>query len=477
MVFYLRDIPSPTEMVRQATSGDLTGPDMGDLAGTEDTGFGMFDEDDPFGFRPVAPDGTYSDYEDGFGPNGPAADGGGGSGMRAGYIPTTWGGSGAPLSGGGSFDTPTATWVGEQLDNARIIMEVGSELGASQRDIQIALMTAMQESTLRNLNYGDRDSVGLFQQRDAWGSFADRTDPRKSAEMFFTGGQGGQRGLFDFPNRDQMSLTEAAQAVQVSAYPDAYAKWEADAAALFDLPEPGPEGVARGWRAKVIEASQKMLGVPYVWGGTNYNGVDCSGLVQLMYRDVGIDLPRVSFQQANSGERIALEALQPGDLVAWDNSSRNSGADHIAIYIGNGKIIEAPRPGGVVQINTLYDTERAWGVSMAQFDTPDSDPFSFRSKRDSRSGGRDPFSVAPSSSTPSGPSYGGGHFAGVTKDSPPPVKSSAPPKPAASNPPAYGGGHFAGTTNDSNPPKPSKPKSKPKPKKDSEPLWGGGHFA
>lgn len=120
----------------------------------------------------------------------------------------------------------------EQLKNASTIASVGRSLGASSRDIIIALMTAMQESTLRNISYGDRDSVGLFQQRAPWGSFADRTNPRESARMFFQGGKGGQPGLFSKGGRNAMSLAQAAQAVQVSAYPDAYAKWEDMARAL-----------------------------------------------------------------------------------------------------------------------------------------------------------------------------------------------------------------------------------------------------
>lgn len=128
--------------------------------------------------------------------------------------------------GGSRFDAT-------QLQNAATIISVGKSLGASNRDLIIALMTSMQESTLRNLNYGDRDSLGLFQQRNAWGSAADRTNPVEATKMFFRGGHGGQRGLFAFKNRDQMTLAQAAQAVQVSAFPDAYAKWEDEARAIL----------------------------------------------------------------------------------------------------------------------------------------------------------------------------------------------------------------------------------------------------
>jgi hypothetical protein len=120
----------------------------------------------------------------------------------------------------------------EQRTNAATIIAVGKRLGASTRDQIVAVMTALQESSLRNLPGGDRDSVGLFQQRNAWGTFSQRHDPAQAAAMFYQGGHGGQRGLFAFTNRDKLSLTQEAQAVQVSAYPDAYAKWQGQAQQL-----------------------------------------------------------------------------------------------------------------------------------------------------------------------------------------------------------------------------------------------------
>ncbi|SEB89425.1 NlpC/P60 family protein [Nocardioides exalbidus] len=103
---------------------------------------------------------------------------------------------------------------------------------------------------------------------------------------------------------------------------------------------------------QVVAKAKEMIGLPYVWGGTDpEKGVDCSGLVQSVYRSFGIELPRLSADQARSGTPVASMAdAKPGDLIAWDNSSRNVGADHIAIYIGNGQMIEAPRPGGHVQV-------------------------------------------------------------------------------------------------------------------------------
>lgn len=121
------------------------------------------------------------------------------------------------------------TWSAEQLNNAKVIAAVGREMKMSSRDILIAIMTAMQESGLRNLRYGDRDSQGLFQQRPSqgWGTVEQVTNPLYASRKFFTVLQG-------VKNRNRLSLTQAAQAVQRSGFPDAYAKHEASARRLLN---------------------------------------------------------------------------------------------------------------------------------------------------------------------------------------------------------------------------------------------------
>lgn len=114
----------------------------------------------------------------------------------------------------------------EQRAVAKTIIDVGQGLRVPPRGLVVALAAGMQESGLRPLAYGDRDSLGVFQQRTAWGSVEERMRPSSSARMFFNGGNGGQPGLLDITDWAYMSVTQAAQSVQVSAYPDAYAKWE-----------------------------------------------------------------------------------------------------------------------------------------------------------------------------------------------------------------------------------------------------------
>jgi len=115
----------------------------------------------------------------------------------------------------------------EQMANAATIVAVGIRRGVPERGEVVALATALQESKLRNLPFGDRDSVGLFQQRPSqgWGSVSEISDPRYAAGKFYT-------ALLRVHGWDRMSITDAAQAVQRSGAPSAYQKWAAEATIL-----------------------------------------------------------------------------------------------------------------------------------------------------------------------------------------------------------------------------------------------------
>jgi len=112
---------------------------------------------------------------------------------------------------------------------------------------------------------------------------------------------------------------------------------------------------ATGTGAEVVGAATKYLGVPYAWGGTDpATGLDCSGLTQRVYADLGIDIPRTSSQQATAGRPVAsLAEAQPGDLVFYDYSADRAGIDHVGIYIGGGKMIAAPQEGEVVKVQSV----------------------------------------------------------------------------------------------------------------------------
>lgn len=123
----------------------------------------------------------------------------------------------------------------EQIATATLIIRIGRELGVSDRGIAIALATGMVESGLRNLGWGDRDSLGIFQQRPStgWGTPAQVQDADRSTRVFYGGPHDPNgsvtRGLLDIPGWEQLSFTDAAQAVQISAYPNRYGQWETQA--------------------------------------------------------------------------------------------------------------------------------------------------------------------------------------------------------------------------------------------------------
>lgn len=113
----------------------------------------------------------------------------------------------------------------------------------------------------------------------------------------------------------------------------------------------------------VIRAAESKLGVPYVWGGESdvEGGYDCSGLVQFAFARAGIRMPRTADIQAFTGWRIPFGQAQPGDLLTWKNDPTFDGVSHIAIYLGDNKMVVAPHTGTVVQIQTVY-MQNFWGA-------------------------------------------------------------------------------------------------------------------
>ncbi|MFD6434517.1 C40 family peptidase [Streptomyces venezuelae] len=299
----------------------------------------------------------------------------------------------------------------EQVPNAQTIVAAGLSLDVPKKGQIVALATAMQESRLRNLNYGDRDSLGLFQQRPSqgWGSAQQIRDPVYASEQFY-------KHLLKVSGWQQMTVTQAAQAVQKSGLPDAYAKWESLATALQDaiaktFPGGGkdadgkdagqgkkpstkttgcspaqdgsgfgriPEGsVPKGYAIpkdadpkarKAIEWAMHQLGTLYQWGGSCRDShgpdpmgrCDCSSLMQQAYAHVGVTLTRTTYTQVNEGKAVSPAHLKPGDLIF----SRGSAArpEHVGMYMGKGLVIEAPRTTKPVRITPLKD----WTVLAAR---------------------------------------------------------------------------------------------------------------
>ena len=106
--------------------------------------------------------------------------------------------------------------------------------------------------------------------------------------------------------------------------------------------------------SNVLSLAQEYLGTPYAWGGSSPTGFDCSGLAQYIYAKSGISIPRTTYTQFQTGLAVPKNKLEEGDLVFFKGSDSKGGLPgHVGIYIGGGKMIQAPHTGDVVQVSSV----------------------------------------------------------------------------------------------------------------------------
>jgi peptidoglycan DL-endopeptidase CwlO len=281
----------------------------------------------------------------------------------------------------------------EQLANAAVIVDVTHSSALPSRAADIAVATALQESSLRNLDHGDTvgpDSRGLFQQRIRYYGADVATDPARATAAFLT-------RLRAVPHWDTLPLTVAAAAVQRprADLVGAYARWQTAATVLVEqlwrepnegtssLDDAAPtefdcglggdgvfgDGVAAlpagyelptaGQGATAVRTALAQLGKPYIWGGVGPRGFDCSGLTMTSWAAAGVAIPRTAAAQAASGVAVAgLSALQPGDLlfIAGTHGTASS-PGHVGMYIGTvdgvAYLVQAPRTGLTVEVDRI----------------------------------------------------------------------------------------------------------------------------
>ncbi|MFC7341959.1 C40 family peptidase [Saccharopolyspora griseoalba] len=260
--------------------------------------------------------------------------------------------------GAGRGERDAGTLDQESVGIAKRIIEIGKERHLPPRAWQIAIQAGKTESNLANLRHGDRDSLGIFQMRPSmgWGSFAQVTDVDYQINKFYD-------VLQEVPGWEEMRPGTAAQRVERSAFPLRYHRWEPMAAHLVsvegnvsgvtdceDLPSSSVLGT------KALEYARGQLGKPYVWGAAGPHTFDCSGLTQQAWKSAGVEIPKYSqTQYFQGGQHIPLNQAQPGDLVFWGHGRDPHGIHHVALYLGDNKVLHAPQPGENVEIEKMWD--------------------------------------------------------------------------------------------------------------------------
>lgn len=149
-----------------------------------------------------------------------------------------------------------------------------------------------------------------------------------------------------------MPVVPAASSVQVPQYKTVAATQRQAAPAAKPAAKPAADQPSSA-ASEAIAAAESKLGKPYVWGATGPNSFDCSGLMQYAYEKAGEDLPRTSAAQSKVGDKVSMDDLKPGDLIFL-----YSPVSHVVMYVGNGKVIEAPNSGEDVRYTPLSKIEK-----------------------------------------------------------------------------------------------------------------------
>lgn len=294
----------------------------------------------------------------------------------------------------GEMPAAVGDYTPQAMEQAAVIMTVGEAEGIPASGQLVALMTAMQESRLGNhpstFSPDANGDAGVFQQRQLpgwYGSLEQVSDTSYAAKVFYKGktltedidGGAGPKGyhipgLVNVDGWESLAPTVAAQRVQRSGHPQAYAKHEPEAREIMstlsgvdvsiDQSEPGSavcgDGsfTATGDIGAVVERAQTTLGERYVFGGGGWDGPtrggqDCSGLTTYAFSAAEIRLPRTARAQwaALRSHEVSPSEAQPGDLIfeAWGRLGNE--VSHVGIYLGDGKMIEASRSAAVTKVS------------------------------------------------------------------------------------------------------------------------------
>ena len=222
---------------------------------------------------------------------------------------------------------------------------------------EAAIVAAQRGAYVQELATKQNTTVDLINQREA-ALEAERQEAARIAAEQAAAAADAQR------QADAAAAAAAAAPAQASSSSDDEDDDDYSyTAPSYSYEEPSysaPSYSGGGGASTAIATAKSYLGVPYVWGGESYGGVDCSGLTMLAWESAGVDLPHLSRAQYSYGTHVPIGSMEAGDLIFWSSNGTQSGIYHVAIYLGDGQMIEAPTFGVPVRITGVY----SWGSIM-----------------------------------------------------------------------------------------------------------------
>ena len=246
---------------------------------------------------------------------------------------------------------------------------------ATDAQTQANIVAAQRDAYVKELATKQNTTVDLINQREA-SLAAERTAAERAAaeqaSAAVAAADSQRRADTPAPAADATPEAPASSpAPDASAAPaeeapapapaeEAPAPAEEEPAPAYEEPEDEEPSYSYGGASTAIATAMTYLGVPYVWGGESYGGVDCSGLTMLAWESAGVDLPHLSRAQYGYGTHVSLGDMEAGDLIFWSSDGTQSGIYHVAMYLGDGEMIEAPTFGVPVRVTGVY----SWGSIM-----------------------------------------------------------------------------------------------------------------
>ena len=236
------------------------------------------------------------------------------------------------------------------------IFSSGAEQASTAQEYQTVATGNLQESLdgLRRAQAALRGQQSRLQatERQAQTSTAAAAGARRQAEAT----QAAETAALSRANGQIKTIIAAQQAAAAAAARQAFLAKLAAAAqaqqATFNTVAAPQVLPAAGGAARAVQAAQSQLGVPYVWGGEQPGvGFDCSGLTQWAWRQAGVAIPRTAAGQYAAITHVPLSDIQPGDLLFWDEGGT---IGHVAMYVGNGEVIQAPATGQTVSYHAIW---------------------------------------------------------------------------------------------------------------------------